>query len=112
MAVTEAYTGSQDVSTTEWSLTTDSAGPDVDTTDGAYQCFLDLSPLVKGDAFKFQVYETVGSNQKLVFASTFANAQSAPVWVSPTLMLISGWDMTLVRTAGLDHVIVWSIRSA
>lgn len=112
MAITEAFTGTETVSTTEWSLTTDTAGPDVETTDGVYQCFLDLNALAKGDVFEFKVYEKVlsSSTQRLVFGVRFANAQTEPVWPSPSLILINGWDMTLKKISGTDRAIDWSIR--
>jgi hypothetical protein len=112
MAISEAYSSSETVSTTEWSLTTDTAGPDVDTTDGIYQAFLDLNALAAGDTFVFKVYEKTiaASTQRLVFTASFSGAQGCPVWASPTLILLHGWDMTLDRTAGSDRLIDWSIR--
>lgn len=112
MAITEAFSGSETVSTTEWSLTTDTAGPDTQTDDGVYQLFLDLNALAKGDKFTLRVYEKVlsTSTQRVVFRTFFANAQSEPNWVSPSLILLHGWDATLVRTLGTDRAIDWSIR--
>jgi hypothetical protein len=112
MAISEAYSGSETVSTTEWSLTTDTAGPDVDTTDGIYQAFLDLNALAAGDVFVFKVYEKVlsSSTQRLVFSATFAGAQGSPNWASPSLILLHGWDMTLDKLSGTDRAIDWSIR--
>lgn len=112
MAISEAYSGSETVSTTEWSLTTDTAGPDTDTIDGVYQCFLDLSALAAGDEFEFKVYEKVlsASTQRLVYSCVFKGAQAAPNWASPSLILLHGWDMTLDKIAGTDRNIDWSIR--
>ena len=112
MAITEAFTGTETVSTSEWSLTTDTAGPDVETSDGVFQVFLDLNALAKGDVFQFKVYEKVlsSSTQRVVFGVRFANAQSEPVWVSPSLILMNGWDMTLLKVSGTDCAIDWSIR--
>ena len=113
MAISEAYAGSETVGTTEHSLTTDTAGPDVDTNDGVYQCFLDLNALAKGDVFEFKVYEKVGaaSTQRVVYSVRFANAQTEPIWVSPSLILLHGWDMTLDKISGTDRAIDWSIRA-
>jgi len=113
MAISEAFSGSETVGTTEHSLTTDTAGPDTDTTDGVFQCFLDLNALAKGDVFDFKVYEKVlsSSTQRVVYSVRFANAQSEPVWVSPSLILMHGWDMTLDKISGTDRAIDWSIRS-
>lgn len=107
----EAYSGSEAVSTTEHSLTTDTAGPDVDTTVGIYQAFVDLNALAAGDVFEFKVYEkaSTGDTQRAVYAVQFANAQATPVWASPSLILGVGWDMTLKKISGTDRTITWRI---
>jgi hypothetical protein len=112
MAISEAFTGTETVSTTEWSMTTDTAGPDVDTTDGIYQIFVDLNALAAGDEFEFKVYEKTlsSSTQRLVYSCRFAGAQGTPIWVSPSLVLLHGWDATLKKIAGTDRAIDWSIR--
>lgn len=112
MAISEAFSGSETVSTTEWSLTTDTAGPDAQTDDGVYQVFLDVSAVAAGDVFTLTVYEKVlaASTQRKVFTATFANVQVQPNWVSPSLILLHGWDVTLVKKAGTDRNIDWSIR--
>lgn len=112
MAITEAYSGTETVTTTEWSMTTDTAGPDADTTDGVFQAFLELNALAAGDVFEFRIYEKVlsSSTQRLIFESRFANVQGAPVWASPSLILMHGWDMTLKKISGTDRAINWSIR--
>ena len=52
MALAQLYSGSHAVDTTEWSLTTDTSGPDADTTDGIFQVFLDLSDMIAGDQLR------------------------------------------------------------
>ena len=112
MAISEAFSGSETVSTTEWSLTTDTAGPDAQTDDGVYQIFLDVNTIAAGDVFTLTVYEKVlaASTQRKVFTATFANVQAQPNWVSPSLILLHGWDVALVKKAGTDRNIDWSIR--
>jgi hypothetical protein len=112
MAITEAFANSQSVTNDEWDLPSDTTTLGSQTTDGAYQCYLDLNALAKGDIFEFRVYEKVGSGstQRLVYAVRFANAQSSPVWVSPTLILMHGWTMSLNKISGTDRTIDWSIR--
>lgn len=116
MAVTVAFSGSETVSTTEWSLTTDTSGPDVDTTAGCFQAFLDLSALAAGDRFEFRIYEKVlsGGTQRVAMLATFQHAQGTDgaVWISPSFLLLNGWDMTLKKAAGTDRNIDWSIRKA
>lgn len=115
MAVTQAFSGTETVTNTEWSLTTDTSGPDVDTTAGTYVCLLELNNLADGDQFTFRVYEKVlsGSTQRCLMSYTFTNAQGADdaVWMSPPFPLLHGWDMTIIKVAGTDRSISWSIRT-
>lgn len=113
MAIAQLYSGTETVSTTEWSMSTDTSfTPDADTTDGVFQAFIDFNAVAAGDTFEFKVYEKVlsGSTQRLCFSCAVTGAQSAPVWVSPALVLMHGWDMTLKKLAGTDRSIDWSIR--
>lgn len=116
MAITiDAFEGSETVSTTEHSLTTDSSGPDADTTVGVFQPFLDLNALAAGDTFRFAVYETVasgGGTQRRVYSAEFTGAQPSPIWAGPALILGVGWDMTLIKVAGTDRAIVWRIAQS
>lgn len=111
MAITELYSGTEAVSTTEWSCTTDTAGPDADTTDGVIQVFLDVSDMIAGDELQIRIYEKCrsGDTQRIVFQATLVGAQSEPMWVSPSLILMHGWDVTLDAIAGTITVL-WSIR--
>lgn len=107
----EAFTGTETVSSTEWSMTTDTSGPDTDTTAGIFQAFIDMNALAAGDTFEFKAYEKVrtGDTQRLVYSARFTGVQSTPVWVSPSLILGVGWDMTLKKIAGTDRAINWRI---
>ena len=109
MAIAEAFSGTEAVSTTEHSLTTDTAGPDADTTDGVYQLWLDLSDMVTGDELQIRIYDTVDGSQDIMFQANLVGVQAFPIWVSPTLVLIDGWDMTLDAIAGTITAL-WSIR--
>lgn len=115
MAITlNAYTGTETVSTTEWSLTTDTSGPDATTAVGIYQAFLDLNALAAGDVFLFKVYDKIsgsGDTQRAIYEATFSGAQGTPIWVSPSLILGHGWDMTLDKISGTDRSITWRISS-
>jgi hypothetical protein len=106
------YTGTETVSTTEHSMTTDTSGPDTDTTVGIFQAFIDLNALAVGDAFEFKVYEKAraADTQRVCFYAQFANTQAQPIYASPSLILGAGWDMTLKKISGTDRTITWSIR--
>ncbi len=111
MAIAELYSGTEAIGTTEHSLTTDTSGPDVDTTPGVYQLFLDVSDMVNLDELQIRVYEKVrsGDTQRIVWQETLVGVQSTPIWVSPSLILMHGWDMTLDAIVGTITVL-WSIR--
>lgn len=111
MAIAELYTGTEAVGATEHSLTTDTSGPDADTTDGVFQAFLDVSDMVAGDQLQVRVYEKVrsGDTQRIVFQDVLVGAQSEPIYVTPTLILLHGWDVTCDALAGTITV-NWSIR--
>ena len=106
--------GSQIVTTTEHSMPADatynSGSPQTD--DGIYQAFIDMSSLGAGDEFEFRLYEKVASTatQRLVYVKNFLGACVMPLHVTPTLVLLHGWDMTIKKIAGTDRSIEWSIR--
>lgn len=112
MAISEAFTGTETVGSTEWSMVTDTSGPDAETADGVYQVFLDLSALAAGDVFEVRGYEKVLSagTQRQFMKVTLADAQTDPHWVSPSFILLHGWDFTLKKVTGTDRSINWSIR--
>jgi len=107
----EAFAGSEAVSTTEHSMTTDTAGPDVETSDGVFQPFLDVADMVTGDELQIRVYEKIqaADAQVVVYEQILTGAQSKPIWTCPALTLLHGWDMTLDALAGTITV-DWSIR--
>lgn len=111
MAVTESYTGTEAVGGTEWSMTTDTSGPDADTTDGVWQAFIDVNDMVSGDELEIRVYEKArsGDTQRLVDLWSLTDAQSRPLFVTPPLVLMHGWDFTLKAVSGTVTV-NWSIR--
>lgn len=111
MTIVQLYSGTHAIDTTEWSLTTDSAGPDTDTTDGVFQVFLDLSDMIAGDQLQIRIYEKVrsGDTQRVVYEAILSGAQGQPIWVSPSLVLMHGWDVTCDALAGTITVL-WSVR--
>ena len=116
MALSEAYTNSTTISTTEYSLPNAGSYSSANgiTTDGIYQVMLDLSALAAGDEFELKVYEKVasGGTQRMVYVKYFQGAQTTPHSVTPSLILLHGWDVTLKKMSGTDRSIAWSIRKA
>ena len=112
MAFTE-ITGTEAISTTEWSLATDTSYDtgDAQTTEGFLSAVLDLSDMIAGDQLQIRIYEkaTSSSTQRVVYEAILTGAQSFPIWYSPALPVMHGWDVTcdaLVGTITVD----WSLR--
>lgn len=109
MAVTTHAEGSQACTvTTEHTLT---AGPE--TTAGAFQVFMDFNPSVAIDVFEIRIKEKViaGGTERVVWFDVVKNLQGEEKnWVSPVLMLINGWDVSIKQTLGTSRTIPWSIR--
>lgn len=114
MAISEAITGTETISTTEWSLATDTSysAADAQTDDGIYELELDLSAMVIGDKFEFRLWEKVssGGTQRRVFAWLFCHALTNPHPRIYLGTLLHGWDVSGIKIAGTDRSISWSIR--
>ena len=109
MAISQAYAGSEAVTTTEHSMTSDTTSIQAQTTDGVYQIFLDVSDMVTGDELQIRIYEKVqaADTQRIVYQSNLVGPQSPPIWVSPSLILMHGWDATLDAIAGTTITVTW-----
>ena len=112
MAITEAYAGSAAIGATEYSAPNNanySSGSPI-TDDGVYQVFLDTSDMVAGDQLQIRIYEKCRSTdtQRVIYESVLTGTM-AETWVSPSLILLHGWDVTLDALAGTITV-NWSIR--
>jgi len=114
MAITELISGTESVGTTEHSLATDTSYDtgDAQTTDGVFQVFLDVSDMVAGDELQIRGYEKCrsGDTQRRFFQGTLVGPQGDPIWVSPSFILMHGWDFTLDCIAGTTITVHWSIR--
>ena len=113
MAITVAFSGSEAVSTTEHSMTTDTAGPDAETSDGVFQLFLGLTDMAVGDELQVRIYEKVlsSSTQRIVYQQNISGKLGVfgAGFVFPALVLMHGWDMTLDAISGTIDI-EWSIR--
>lgn len=118
MAITEAFSGTVAVTATEYSFPNAanySAGS-ARTDDGVYQVFLDVSDMVAIDQLQIRIYEKCRSadTQRVIYESILTGAQ-ADMWVSPSLILLHGWDVTgdalaLSATNSGGITVNWSIR--
>ena len=111
MAISEAYSNSASIGSTEYSCPNASTSLTPITDDGVYQVFLDTANLASGDQFQLRVYEKVtsGGTQRVVYEAILTGGGYA-TYVFPSLVLLHGWDVTLKKLAGTDRTIYWSIR--
>lgn len=113
MALSEAFTGTNGTWGTAWSLTNNSTTLLANTTAGIYQLLVDFNALTGTDAYTVRMYEKVRSadTQRLFLETALpVGAQTTPIWIFPAFQLVNGWDMSIIRTAGTDRTITWSIR--
>ena len=115
MAVTinELFNGSASISTTEYSLTNNSTTLTAQASSAALQIMLDLNALAAGDQYDLKIYEKCrsGGTQRMVDTWTLTGAQSGPIFVTPTIQVKYGWEVTLKKITGTDRTIEWSLRS-
>ena len=111
MAITEAFTNSASISTTEYSLPNNSTTLTPQTDDGIYQVWIDFGAMTAADVYDVKIYEKVtsGGTQRTVSLSRLSGVQSGP-FVTPSLILLHGWDVTVDKISGTDRTISWSIR--
>lgn len=112
MAITEAFTSSATIGTTERFLASDSTAATYQTADGVYQLWLDLNALAAGDIFQVKCYEKVTSagTARVVLIDNVTGPLDSPHYVTPSLILMHGWEFSLVKVSGTDRAIPWSIR--
>lgn len=110
MAISEAYSNTATIGTTTYSLPNNSTTLTPITTDGVYQVFIDFDALTITEKYRVQVLEKVtsGGTQRVVYDCVVAGTM--PVWASPSLILLHGWDVQVTKITGTDRSISWSIR--
>jgi hypothetical protein len=111
MAIAESHTNSATIGTTEYSLPNNSTTLTPITTDGVYQVFIDTGNMAAGDQYKIAVKEkiTSGGTQREIYSAVLTGTMTNN-WVSPSLILLHGWDVTVTKIAGTDRSFSWSIR--
>jgi hypothetical protein len=111
MALAELYAGSAAIGATEYSAPNASTTPASITTDGVIQVFLDTSDMVIGDSLRIRIKEKCqsSSTQRVIYEAILTGTM-ADTWVSPSLVMLHGWDVTLQAITGTITV-EWSIRS-
>jgi hypothetical protein len=114
MAITEAYSGTKAGQVSgdgEWSLSNGTTSVGAQTGDGVFQAFIDVSDQAVGEVSRIRVYEKArsGDTQRLVYDAILRDVQAEPLFVTPSLILLHGWDITFTVITGTITV-YWSIR--
>lgn len=113
MAISEPYElDGVTVGVTELSIVSGTTALQTITDDGVYQLWIDAGAMAKGDEFAVKLYEKVEGTGgiKKVFAQWSLQGVQTEVFVTPTFILINGWDMTITKLAGTDRAFDASIR--
>lgn len=111
MPIAAAYEGSATIGATLYSLPNASTTLTPITVDGVYQVFVDFGAMTVTEEYEVTVLERVtsGGSQREIFKAVISGT-TAPAWVSPSLILMHGWDVQIRKLAGTDRSIGWSIR--
>jgi hypothetical protein len=111
MAISEAYTGTVTISTTEISLVSGTSTLQSIATPAVIQVFIDTVNMVSGDQYRVQIKDKIisGGTQRTIYDVYLESKQSTP-FVTPTLILYHGWDVTMDLITGTGRSISWSIR--
>lgn len=113
MAITEPYElDGVTVGTTELSVVSGTTTLSTITTAGVYQLWVDPGNMAKADEFRIRAYEKVEATggTKKVFAQWSLLGVQSEVFVTPTFILMNGWDFTITKVAGTDCAFDASIR--
>jgi hypothetical protein len=113
MAITEPYElDGVTVGSSELSIVSGTTSLQTIAVAGVYQLWVDASAMVKGDEFKIRIYEKVeatGGTKRVCFSQTLLGVQSE-LFVTPTLVLLNGFDFTIQKIAGADCAFDASVR--
>jgi hypothetical protein len=103
-------TGSASISTTEFSLPSNSTTRVAQTTACRLTGHIDLSNMVAGDQYRIRVYDKInGSAQQVLFEGWPTGAQSG-AYVLPERAVNEGWDVTLLLITGSARTVGWALK--
>lgn len=98
------------ISTTEYSLPTDSTTRVAQTTVCVLECWIDFAAMTAAETYDVIMYEKVnGGTQRVLFSNRLVGVQAELYRLGP-LFVSEGWDVTVTKIAGTDRSIGWSLR--
>jgi len=113
MAISEPYElDGVTVGASELSVVSGTTSLSTITDDGVYQLWIDAGTMAKADEFRIKAYEKVEGTggTKKVFAQWSLMGVQTEIFVTPSFILINGWDFTIQKIAGTDRAFDASIR--
>lgn len=113
MAITFPLDGTATISTTEYSLVTNSTTLAALTTKCVMELLIDASASAAGDRFVYRIKEKInGGTQVTRYKIDWTGAAPDGSFIFPAFILGDGWDVTVQKIAGTDRAHSWSIREA
>lgn len=111
MAISEPYSGTATVGLAELSLVSGTTTLQSVTIPGVIQLFIDSTNMASGDEYQIKIKDKIISAgaQENLYVATLDGKQDTP-FVTASLILYHGWDITLVKISGTDRSFSWSIR--
>ena len=111
MPIAEPYTNTATIGVTPFSLPNNSTTLTPITVDGVFQVWIDFSALTVTESYEVAVTEkiTSGGSARDVFTAVIGGTIAQSL-VTPSLILLHGWDVQVTKLAGTDRSISWSIR--
>lgn len=113
MPITTAYTNTATISSAETSLVSaNTTLPTITAEPGIYQVALDLSALAATDTYELRIYDAAAAagTKRIAMRRRITGALDEPIYITPSLLLMHGWDVSLTKIAGTDRSVSWSIR--
>lgn len=102
--------GSATIGSTEYSLPAEGTTLTPQTDVCYLEGWIDFSALAAGDAYEVRVYETINGGTARPLRSWRVIGKRSRLFRLPLLLVGSGWNVTVQKTAGTDRAIAWSLR--
>src|SRR6185295_2020330 len=103
MAITELYSSTGFIATTSAPVSvaqaTPSTGLSTSTQQGVVQALFDFNNMIAGEQYEIKAWEKTvsASMQRLLETWVVDGAQAEPIFITPALTLMNGWDLTVQR---------------
>lgn len=108
MAITIS-SSSASIGVTEYFLNAGSTTASYSTTDTIVQVICDFVNMAAGDSYTLTLYDKIdGTNARPVYQVTLEGAQTVPL--STPAVLLDNWEVGIVKNAGTDRTIYYSVR--